>query len=101
MARCRPRSPTGSTLGRIMWKMRNISTLQRPMPFTWMRSSMIDSSSIFVQRRGEILHVGDLAAGEAARANRLGRKRHDVARGHVAGARRESVPDRLRRLDRD
>src|SRR5438046_1797919 len=52
IARCRPRSLTGNTLGRIMWKRRNISALQRPMPFTRTRSSITASSSMRFQRRG-------------------------------------------------
>src|SRR5437773_1928676 len=42
----RPRSSSGNTFGRIRWKVRNISAVQRPMPRIATSSSMMASSSI-------------------------------------------------------
>jgi hypothetical protein len=44
-----PRSSSGSTFGRIRWKIRNISAVQRPMPRIATSSSMMASSSIAAQ----------------------------------------------------
>src|SRR5213596_345855 len=49
MARCSPRSSSGSTLGRNRQKIRNISAVQRPMPRTWTSSAITASSSISAQ----------------------------------------------------
>jgi hypothetical protein len=47
----RPTSSSGSTLGRIRWKIRNISAVQRPMPRMPTSSAMMASSSIASQAR--------------------------------------------------
>src|ERR1700723_672289 len=41
-----PKSSTGRTLGRPRRKISNISTVQRPMPRTWVRCSMMASSGM-------------------------------------------------------
>ena len=70
-----PRSPTGSTSGRCKRNIRNISAVQRPMPFTLVNASITSSSASDVERvqtqrpvenpRAQIAHVFELLRTQA------------------------------------
>ena len=106
---------SGSTFGRIRWKMRNISAVQRPMPRIATSSSTIAASSMCCHRRtctapdskcrARSARYSTLRAESPAARNcphRLREHGRWIQRGSAAfGERDEPVPDCLRGLDRD
>ena len=87
-----PRSPTGSTSGRCRRNIRNISAVQRPMPFTLVSASMTSSSGSALERiegqrpvqctRAQVADVSKLLRADADRAKPIvGRRRDRRSRG--------------------
>ena len=84
-----PTSSRGSTLGRIRWKMRNISAVQRPMPRIATSSAMMASSSMPCQpstcslphrNAGQVHQVLDLAHRQAGSAHVVDLELEHIAR---------------------
>ena len=106
-----PRSPTGSTSGRCSRNIRNISAVQRPMPFTCV-SAAITSSSVSASSasraasRPSIRRTGRACSGASAALRPTARSCSSGVAATAAGVGRPSnsaskrAVDRRRRLGR-